>query len=290
LPVAGLSGFLISTQYKGIGTRLIPVAIELAIYGLVAGLIRLSPIGDQHRDMIIIIHLLFRIAFSLTILLLILREQQSARVSLFSQIALLFTITALVIINFFGSPSSTISIAASTCARSVVIILLWLILAILSSKSSRHPYVVFGIGWALYMAAISAGMVINNLTGIQNIFSESLVLDLSYFLVVTTILIFSLKKDVFRPLLEDQNEGIHLSPDNKSLEALCDLIGIKSGLTRREIDVTYLICKGRSKGYIARQLNLSENTIRSYAKSAYSKIGVHNRQELIDAVESIRTP
>ena len=43
-----------------------------------------------------------------------------------------------------------------------------------------------------------------------------------------------------------------------------------------------LICKGRSKGYIAESLCISENTVRSHARHLYAKVGVHSKQELLD--------
>lgn len=42
-----------------------------------------------------------------------------------------------------------------------------------------------------------------------------------------------------------------------------------------------LICRGRSKRYIAEQMSVSENTVRGYAKTLYAKLGVHSRQDLL---------
>lgn len=56
-------------------------------------------------------------------------------------------------------------------------------------------------------------------------------------------------------------------------------------LTGREHDVLQLLAQGRDVPTIARQLFISENTVRTHAKSIYLKLNVHSRQELLDRVE-----
>ena len=46
-----------------------------------------------------------------------------------------------------------------------------------------------------------------------------------------------------------------------------------------------LICRGRSKRYIAEHMALSENTVRGYAKTLYAKLDVHSREELLDLLD-----
>ena len=58
------------------------------------------------------------------------------------------------------------------------------------------------------------------------------------------------------------------------------------GLTAREIDVALLIAHGRSKTFIADTLFISENTVRTHSKNAYTKLGIHSREELISLFEN----
>ena len=46
-----------------------------------------------------------------------------------------------------------------------------------------------------------------------------------------------------------------------------------------------LLCKGRTKAYIAETLYLTENTVKGHTKHIYSKLDVHSKQELMDMVE-----
>ena len=48
--------------------------------------------------------------------------------------------------------------------------------------------------------------------------------------------------------------------------------------------VLQLLCKGRSKSYIAESLFISENTVRSHSKHIYAKLDVHSKQEILDLI------
>lgn len=50
--------------------------------------------------------------------------------------------------------------------------------------------------------------------------------------------------------------------------------------TKREADVIDGLLQGKTKIQISRQLNISENTVRSHVKNVYQKTGVNNRTEL----------
>ena len=65
----------------------------------------------------------------------------------------------------------------------------------------------------------------------------------------------------------------------------CEALGRKHGLTAREIEVLQLLCKGRSKSYIAESLFISENTVRSHSKHIYAKLDVHSKQEILDLMD-----
>ena len=55
-------------------------------------------------------------------------------------------------------------------------------------------------------------------------------------------------------------------------------------LSEREAQVLALLVAGNSRAKIAEILVLSVNSVQTYAKSLYRKMGVHSRQELIDLV------
>jgi DNA-binding NarL/FixJ family response regulator len=58
-------------------------------------------------------------------------------------------------------------------------------------------------------------------------------------------------------------------------------IGAEAGLTRREVDVLGAVVLGMSNHEIGELLSLSANTIKSYIRSAYRKMGVHTRAQAV---------
>lgn len=65
------------------------------------------------------------------------------------------------------------------------------------------------------------------------------------------------------------------------------LVRERYGLTNREAEVLMLLAEGRSSSYIAGVLVLSDNTVRSYVKNIYQKLGVHSKQDVIDFVKAL---
>lgn len=87
--------------------------------------------------------------------------------------------------------------------------------------------------------------------------------------------------------LAAEESHVEESSDNlaASERAIDDLIE-KSGLSSREADVIREYAVGRSSRYIADLLMISEHTVKTHLRRAYTKFGVHSRQELLDAIEA----
>ena len=66
--------------------------------------------------------------------------------------------------------------------------------------------------------------------------------------------------------------------------ARCAELAEEHGLTARESEILVLLCRGRSRPYIAETLYLSENTVRNHVKHIYAKLGIHDRQSLLSLV------
>lgn len=59
------------------------------------------------------------------------------------------------------------------------------------------------------------------------------------------------------------------------------------GLSPREAEVLSLIVRGRSVPHISQRLYISRSTVKTHITHIYEKLGVTDRQEMIDAIESI---
>ncbi|WP_418931694.1 helix-turn-helix transcriptional regulator [Gordonibacter pamelaeae] len=57
-------------------------------------------------------------------------------------------------------------------------------------------------------------------------------------------------------------------------------------LSPREIEVLFLLAKGRNCAYIREELVIGDETVKSHVKSIYRKVDVHSQQDLIDLIEA----
>ena len=68
-------------------------------------------------------------------------------------------------------------------------------------------------------------------------------------------------------------------------EDACAIISSKYGLSPRESEIFVYLSKGRNRGFIAQEMFLSPNTVRSHTYNIYNKMGIHKQQQLISEVE-----
>jgi DNA-binding CsgD family transcriptional regulator len=79
----------------------------------------------------------------------------------------------------------------------------------------------------------------------------------------------------------------HAEPRDLTLHERVALIDPVFGISSRESEVLELFASGRSANWIAEELVISKNTVRSHIRSVYTKLNVHTRQELIDFLNAI---
>ena len=77
-------------------------------------------------------------------------------------------------------------------------------------------------------------------------------------------------------------DAVDVADRPASFEETAARLAREHSLTAREEQVVTLVACGRSAVYIAGELGIAPETVRSYLKSAYPKLGVHSKQELID--------
>nr|WP_225911094.1 LuxR C-terminal-related transcriptional regulator [Dermacoccus sp. Tok2021] len=78
------------------------------------------------------------------------------------------------------------------------------------------------------------------------------------------------------------DSGEHVVSDSLSIELERGTWpGRRQGLTERESEVVALICQGMPNDIIAVHLHLTLNTLKSYIRTAYRKMGVTTRSEAV---------
>ena len=102
-----------------------------------------------------------------------------------------------------------------------------------------------------------------------------------------------LSKTLTGPALVAALEQIHsgqrvISPPPGSVKDIepnnskgSDWPGRSAGLTQREAEMLTLICRGHTNAEIAASAFLSPNSVKSYIRSAYRKVGVERRSQAV---------
>lgn len=75
--------------------------------------------------------------------------------------------------------------------------------------------------------------------------------------------------------------------EQEAVERRVVALAQRYSLSRRESEVLEFLARGRDVPFIAEELVISKNTVRSHVKSIFSKAGVHSRQELLDLIETV---
>ncbi len=196
---------------------------------------------------------------------------------------LLFTATGLFFLPIIGSAWAGWALVLVSIAQTLVVMLFWTMLADVAHHSRTSPYVIFGSGWVVYSLSFALGEVGGSLVGFHGVASMALSV-MAYLLTIAAV--FALNESNFsqRRIFADLDVPAPEQSMFASIDDGCLALGESRGLTSREVEVLQLLCKGRSKSYIAESLFISENTVRSHAKHIYAKLDVHSKQEILDLI------
>ena len=165
----------------------------------------------------------------------------------------------------------------------IVVSMIWLFVVDISQHSSKNSYFVSSLGWLLaYIAPNYLGRYAGKLTPIDS-FDSQIALILLFVLAITLAFCIDPHDPLQKRIFADMNARSSID-DFTTLDERCDKLGKEYNLTSREIEITKLLCRGRSKTYIAEALFISDNTVRSHARRIYAKLGIHSKQELYDLV------
>lgn len=159
---------------------------------------------------------------------------------------------------------------------------LWLALANVARHSAFKPFLVFCLGMLLYSVPDWLGRCTASFLALDSL-DPVISAALLVLIVVMVAFFLPARSPDVQHLLADLNGAPAAGEQHgDALDERCAELGRAHGLSKREVEILQYLCKGRSRPYIAETLYLSENTVRTHSKSIYAKLGVHNRQELLD--------
>ena len=194
---------------------------------------------------------------------------------------LLFTAAALFFLPVAGPAAVPWLLLGAGIAQTLVVMLLWAMLADVVHHSTASPLVIFASGWLAYSLPLALGETAGVFLG-QLESPAIAVAVLAYVVTVTVVLALNDSAFAQRRIFADLDVAAPVPAVFESLDAGCERLGAECGLTVREVEVLQMLVKGRSKSYIAETLFISENTVRSHSKHIYQKLGVHSKQEVLD--------
>lgn len=194
----------------------------------------------------------------------------------------------------FGGSLGAVQNIIINVGYNLFIVAVWALLSDLAERTTITSVRVFGlgrgasglgttIGWLISYGVVAAGLPAASF--------------LAPFFLVATVVVFSmvllmLGQQTVSEALEKMYERASSSstssksgaaPDLPSTwDGFCEKLSRDRGLTAREEEVLRLLSRGRTNGYIALELNISQNTVKGHTRNVFAKLGVHSRQELID--------
>ena len=76
-------------------------------------------------------------------------------------------------------------------------------------------------------------------------------------------------------------EGGSCFPEDAEIDTMSEETSLANALTPRQIEVLIYLCEGKPNKVIARELEMSENTVRVHVSAILSALGASNRTEAI---------
>ena len=257
--------------------------LGIAAYGLVIGIMQGIHVeaDPAPKAALSLVHHLLEVATAAGIIWVVLVKRRSLHFSDLWRATLVFTATGVLALPLFGRAFSGWALVFVAVGQTLVVMLLWAFLADVAHRGTINPLAVFAMGWTAYCLPFPVGRAIGGLFT-TSVAMTSLVSVIVYLLAMASIFMLDERDFSAGRVFADLEKPPVPPALFDALGDACKRLGHDAGLTDRELEVMELICKGRSKGYIAESLCISENTVRSHARHLYTKVGVHSKQELLD--------
>lgn len=172
--------------------------------------------------------------------------------------------------------------ACSAAMYQLVFLFMWIIFSSVFRSHPQEALSFFGLMygfWSLgsYGGALASVLLMQNLATNDIpilIFVATLTAALSYTMVFTE---------------KDANFLVKIVPSKHKapFKSKCLAVAHKYKLSPRETEIAELIAKGRDSAHIQEKLFLSRSTVQTHRMHIYQKLGIHNRQELLDIIETV---
>lgn len=205
----------------------------------------------------------------------------------FYRMAVLLVVGGCVFVPLVSGNLEWIVLSAIVAGQILFQTLIWLVNPeiVIRLKSGRFVSV---FGWT--MAILYGGMFVGAIVAAGlSVRSQVDVYSFAIALFAIGMLVFYLyvfrEKDLDRAICS-HDKGIGSVGVGVSCEAV-ETASQQCGLTLREREVMTLLAQGRTVPYIAEALCIAQSTVKTHIRHIYEKMGVGDRQELIDSLQRL---
>ena len=182
--------------------------------------------------------------------------------------------------------------------------LLWMVftclMAYMAFRFGFSPVRAFGFGQAAHLAASACGWGLGMAAAplLANP-SADLIVTTAMVLVILVVFVFVFtdadikfmftwkRPDDAAPEVQEPEDAARCDQNALSLEEQIAALPARFGVSSREAQIMLLFAQGHSANWIAEDLVISKNTVRSHIRSIYTKLDVHSRKELLDFLATV---
>ncbi len=155
---------------------------------------------------------------------------------------------------------------------------------------SKNPPRMLGMGLSANILGIILGSFVAK--GVETLGSGSLevMTNIAVGIVFVIIVILPLLYRQLSTVLTDHSFALELREmTSEQKKDVAESLSMPGEFTDREREITEKLLQGKTYKLIAEELFITENTIKFHMKNIYSKLGVHNKTELLKVLEEKRT-
>ncbi len=255
------------------------VIAGVGAYSLVIGFLTNAATEPSSRLASVGTHVI-EIGVSLLLVYWVVLKQRNLRFPQIWKTVMLFLSTAILLLLIFGPTAESVAMPVVGLSQTLTVMVLWLALSDIARHSTLHPWVVFGAGWTAYAFPLALGSQISQAAYAYSGRTAMLAV-IAYIASLAMAYLIDAQGELPQRIFSDLRRTV--VPDDYSLiDERCERLGKANGLTKREIEITQQLSKGKSKSSVAEALFITENTVRDHTRHIYSKLHIHSKHELQD--------
>lgn len=212
--------------------------------------------------------------------------------------------TGILLLPFLSDQYRALLNACAAAGWKLVMLSLFALALVAYAYDKRRMIVAVSLAYALPRLGLLVGMGFALAFGVEKAPDFADAMAVAFFLLYIVLMAiwvanYHERKQIERRALEANSEALAAANRAQRAEemlqefaeeqgnahlARCEFLAETYALTEREKDILVLLAQGRDLSFIADSLFLSKNTVKSYSKSIYAKMGVHSKQAIIDMV------